>query len=225
MNHVLLYLGIAAASLVSLTVSSCKERGPESAAVKSEEAALRPPPSAPTLVNRALTNPSLDLDIRDFDASEFPETPESPEVPPEVAKFGINPSIGGYEVWPGYKIMDLSTWKAQDTQQGPFEIGLAECFRKSYWRLYKILQNPPSEYLKMVKDHDGPSNFYVFINDVRNGNPSAAWHDKLVNYQNNIVKWLGHWDGKRCTQRTRKDLIDFSVRFSTSHPPGWRRQQ
>ena len=224
MKQVFLYLGVAAASLVALTSSSCKEREPESTALKSE-ATAPPPPPATTPVNQAISNPNLDLDVRDFDASDFPETPERPVAPPEVAQFGISPYIGGYEVWPGYKIMGLSTWKTQDTQQAPFEIGLADCFRKSYWRLYKILQNPPSEYLKMVKDHDGPSDFYVFINDVRKGNPNAAWHDKLVNFQNSIVKWLGNWDGKRCTQRTRKDLVDFSVRFSTSHPPGWRSQQ
>lgn len=64
--------------------------------------------------------------------------------------------------------------------------GNITCWAKGYYRLRKILQNPPADYVKL-RDHGFQFRFFQFQTDLRNG---PTGFKEITSYMNHLVKWV-----------------------------------
>jgi hypothetical protein len=61
-----------------------------------------------------------------------------------------------------------------------------ECWAKGYYRLRKILQDPPAEYVALHKA-GFQYRFFQFQTDLRNG---ATGYKSIASFQDHLVKWV-----------------------------------
>jgi hypothetical protein len=61
-----------------------------------------------------------------------------------------------------------------------------ECWAKGYYRLRKILQNPPAEYVALRKA-GFQYRFFQFQTDLRNG---PTGYKEIASFQDHLVKWV-----------------------------------
>lgn len=64
--------------------------------------------------------------------------------------------------------------------------GNVTCWAKGYYRLRKILQNPPADYVKL-REHGFQFRFFQFQTDLRNG---PTGFKEITSYMNHLVKWV-----------------------------------
>ena len=163
-----------------------------------------PPPAAdsgtapaPTSSSKAPEDRCLDgqdLDGADVDVSKCPPIPSIPADAPM-----------------GKETMNLGAWEMGTTVNGDnyvygtlsaptssprvlsFDGGMAavnaenlECWAKGYYRLRKILQDPPAEYVALYNAHF-QYRFFQFQSDLRNG---PTGFTQITSFQDHLVKWV-----------------------------------
>jgi len=64
--------------------------------------------------------------------------------------------------------------------------GNVTCWAKGYYRLRKILQNPPADYVTL-RGHNFQVRFFQFQTDLRNG---PTGYTEISSYRDHLVKWV-----------------------------------
>lgn len=168
-----------------------------------------PPPSTPPSTTTP-DNPSAasqapedrcldgqDMDGADVDIKACPELPAAPDdvVIGKAAKDAI--SLGAWELGTTadgdtYKYGSLSapgtnprTLK-HDTGSVAVNAQNVECWAKGYYRLRKMLQNPPAEWMALRKA-GFQYRFFQFQTDLRNG---PTGFRAITSFQDHLVKWV-----------------------------------
>lgn len=131
------------------------------------------------------------LYAEDIDVSNCPEIPSDPN----------SVALGNTR-----KMIDLGAWEIGTTAEGEtYKYGLLygnvlsfdggettvnedniTCWAKGYYRLRKILQNPPADYVKL---HSAgfQVRFFQFQTDLRNG---STGYMQISSYMDHLVKWV-----------------------------------
>lgn len=161
-----------------------------------------------------------DLNLPDIDVTNCPELPGLPE----DARLGDSEeaiSLGAWELGQTaegetYKYGTLSEpgtqprvmmFYGEDTETTVNE-GNLTCWAKGYYRLRKILQNPPAEYLTL-RNAGFQGRFFQFQTDLRNG-PTGFL--EISSYRDHLVKWVTviQQDGT-CVQPTLETFKNYVV--------------
>jgi len=183
MDSVRLVSFFAAAATV-VACSATGERAPEQSSITSAERVI----TADNCLG------GQDMDAADVDVSACPALPELPDDAPLGSAMV---SLGAWEIG---TTGDGDTYKYGSlgvTDGGgrvlEFDGGSAvvndenlRCWAKGYYRLRKILQNPPSEYVAL-RDAGFQVRFFQFQTDLRNGNTG---YKRISSYMNHLVKWV-----------------------------------
>lgn len=140
-----------------------------------------------------------DLDAADVDISACPEIPALPEDAPMAGNAKDMVGLGAWEIGTTkegdtYKYGKLS--KPGTTPRvltfmegsGTTEVNAEnlQCWAKGYYRLRKILQNPPAEYVALRKA-GFQYRFFQFQTDLRNG---PTGYKQISSFQDHLVKWV-----------------------------------
>jgi hypothetical protein len=142
-----------------------------------------------------------DMDGADVDISKCPALPVLPEeAPMKGSKEDV--SLGAWELGTTkdgdtYKYGSLSKPTSDPTaprtlkfmeEAGTTEVNAQnlECWAKGYYRLRKILQDPPAEYVTL-KNAGFQYRFFQFQTDLRNG---ATGYKSIASFQDHLVKWV-----------------------------------
>ena len=159
-----------------------------------------------------------DMDLEDVDISRCPALPSYPE----RARLGTTEnevSLGAWELGTttsgeNYKYGTLS---AVGTGARALSYGGGSdlvnddniaCWAKGYYRLRKMLQNPPAEYMKL-HSHGFQTSFFQFQTDLRNGDTGFM---KISSYQDHLVKWVTLIDRNgTCIQPTLKKFKKYAA--------------
>jgi len=138
-----------------------------------------------------------DMDAADVDVSKCPAIPTAPESVP-IGKDGKDEyELGAWEIGTTstgetYKYGSLSapgtTPRILKFEGGTAEVNdkNLECWSKGYYRLRKMLQNPPAEYLALRKA-GFQYRFFQFQSDLRNG---PTGYKAISSFQDHLVKWV-----------------------------------
>ena len=135
-----------------------------------------------------------DMDGADVDLSKCPAIPSIPADTP-MGKETI--SLGAWEIGTTangdtYKYGTLSAPSSSprvltfDTGSVPVNALNLECWGKGYYRLRKILQNAPAEYVALHKA-GFQYRFFQFQSDLRNG---PTGFKQIASFQDHLVKWV-----------------------------------
>ena len=153
--------------------------------------------AAPTSTSKAPEDRCLDgqdLDSADVDVSKCPAVPSIPADTP-MGKETIN--TGAWEMGTTadgdtYKYGTLSAPTTNprvltfDTGKVAVNAQNLECWAKGYYRLRKILQDPPAEYVALYNAHF-QYRFFQFQSDLRNG---PTGFKQITSFQDHLVKWV-----------------------------------
>ena len=159
-----------------------------------------PTPAAPTGTADDCLD-GQDMDAPDVDISKCPAIPVLPEeAPMKGEKEPV--SLGAWELGTTkdgdtYKYGSLSKPTSDPTaprtlkfmeEAGTTEVNQQnlECWAKGYYRLRKILQDPPAEYVALHKA-GFQYRFFQFQTDLRNG---PTGYKGLASFQDHLVKWV-----------------------------------
>jgi len=136
-----------------------------------------------------------DLDGADVDISKCPALPSIPASVP----YGKTDSfdLGAWEIGETangdtYKYGTLSAPSTNprvltfDTGSVPVNAMNVECWAKSYYRLRRILQDAPIEYLTLRKA-GFQYRFFQFQSDLRNG---PTGYREISSFEDHLVKWV-----------------------------------
>lgn len=175
--------------------------------------------SAPEAPKPAYTEDNC-LDGQDLDAADvnISHCPVLPGEPSSIALGGNTAQMIDLGAWElgqtadgqTYKYGSLSEPKGTEPRVLTFEEnpgtavvndGNITCWAKGYYRLRKILQNPPADYVKL-RDHGFQVRFFQFQTDLRNG---PTGFKEITSYMDHLVKWVTRIekDGT-CVQPTLK---------------------
>lgn len=179
-----------------------------------------------------------DLDAADIDISKCPPIPESAE---PVFYKGKKIDLGAWEIGTTaegktYKYGSLSepgtdprvlTYCADDSCKTTEEVAVnaenLSCWAKNYYRLRKILQDPPAEWLTLrnaTKPDDWDTSikgawagyqyrFFQFQTDLRNG---SMGYKKIASFQDHLVKWVSVVDEEgKCDQTTLSEFKAYAA--------------
>lgn len=135
-----------------------------------------------------------DLDAPDVDVSKCPAIPSIPADTP-MGKETIN--TGAWEIGTTadgdtYKYGTLSAPTTNprvltfDTGKVAVNAENLECWSKGYYRLRKILQDPPAEYVALYNAHF-QYRFFQFQSDLRNG---PTGFKAISSFEDHLVKWV-----------------------------------
>lgn len=136
------------------------------------------------------------MDALDVDISRCPALPQYPR--PATLSSGEQVSLGAWELGTTsngetYKYGGLSpadggggTILTFEGGSAPVNEGNLVCWAKGYYRLRKILQDPPREWL-LLRGWGFQFRFFQFQTDLRNG---ATGFRKITSYQNHLIKWV-----------------------------------
>ena len=135
-----------------------------------------------------------DMDAADVDISKCPALPAAPASAPMGAE---TISLGAWELGTTadgdtYKYGSLSKPGTSprvlsfDGGQVAVNDENVDCWAKGYYRLRKILQDPPKEYLALYKA-GFQYRFFQFQTDLRNG---ATGYKSIASFQDHLVKWV-----------------------------------
>jgi hypothetical protein len=135
------------------------------------------------------------MDAADVDISHCPELPVDPDDAPLGADMV---SLGAWEIGTtaagdNYKYGSLTFPDGGGPRVLEFDGGSVAvntenvtCWAKGYYRLRKMLQNPPHEYVVLRNAHF-QYRFFQFQTDLRNG---PTGYRRISSYQNHLVKWV-----------------------------------
>ncbi|MBX3258820.1 MAG: hypothetical protein KIS78_31540 [Labilithrix sp.] len=135
-----------------------------------------------------------DMDAADVDVSACPEIPSIPaDAPLGEAKI----SLGAWEIGTTadgetYKYGTLSAPgtnpRVLSYDGGSVAVNAEnlECWAKGYYRLRKMLQDAPAEYVALRKA-GFQYRFFQFQSDLRNG---PTGYKKISSFQDHLVKWV-----------------------------------
>lgn len=139
-----------------------------------------------------------DMDGADVDVSSCPAVPAMPgSVPVPGSTKKETYSLGAWEIGtaangatyvygtlsaPGTNPRTLS-YDGGTTQVNDKNL---ECWAKGYYRLRRILQDPPAEYLAL-KNAGFQYRFFQFQTDLRNG---PTGYKQISSFQDHLVKWV-----------------------------------
>ncbi len=135
-----------------------------------------------------------DMDGADVDLSKCPPVPSIPADTP-MGKETISTGaweIGTTSAGDTYKYGTLSSPSSNprvltfDTGSVPVNAENLECWGKGYYRLRKILQNAPAEYVALHKA-GFQYRFFQFQSDLRNG---PTGFKQISSFQDHLVKWV-----------------------------------
>lgn len=156
-----------------------------------------------------------DLDAADIDVSRCPAVPE---IPNSVNVGGTKVSLGAWELGTTadgatYVYGDLSAPGTNprvlnyEGGSSPVNKENLECWAKGYYRLRKILQNPPAEWVAL-KNAGFQYRFFQFQTDLRNG---PTGFKKISSFQDHLVKWVTLIDAQgKCEQPTLTKFRDYA---------------
>lgn len=142
-----------------------------------------------------------DMDAPDVDISKCPPIPVLPEeasMPGAKEPVGLGAwELGTTKDGDTYKYGSLS--KPTNDPKAPRTLKFMEgggttevndlnleCWAKGYYRLRKILQDPPAEYVALHKA-GFQYRFFQFQTDLRNG---ATGYKSIASFQDHLVKWV-----------------------------------
>lgn len=138
-----------------------------------------------------------DLNAADIDISNCPVLPNEP-APAFLGQSGQQINLGAWELGQtaegeAYKYGELSEPNGAEPRVLFYEGGSSvvndeniTCWAKGYYRLRKILQNPPADYVKL-RDAGFQVRFFQFQTDLRNG---PTGFKEITSYMNHLVKWV-----------------------------------
>ncbi len=138
-----------------------------------------------------------DLNSEDIDIGNCPALPQLPS-PAPLGNTGQMISLGAWELGQTaegaiYKYGLLSVPSNKEPRVLFYEGGSSTvnsenltCWAKGYYRLRKILQNPPADYIKL-RDHGFQVRFFQFQTDLRNG---STGFKEITSYMDHLVKWV-----------------------------------
>ena len=155
----------------------------------------KPDPAAPTSTSKLAEDRCLDgqdMDAADIDIKTCPALPDAPD-----------------QAMMGKETIDLGAWEIGTTADGDtykygsftgtnprklkFDGGTVavndkniECWAKGYYRLRKMLQTPPAEYVALHKA-GFQYRFFQFQSDLRNG---STGYKEISSFQDHLVKWV-----------------------------------
>jgi hypothetical protein len=135
-----------------------------------------------------------DMDAADVDVSACPPIPEIPDEAP-LGKDAID--LGAWEIGTtsdgeNYKYGTLSAPTSNPRilkysgGSSPVNAENLECWAKGYYRLRKILQDPPAAYVALRKG-GFQFRFFQFQTDLRNG---TTGYREISSFQDHLVKWV-----------------------------------
>lgn len=137
------------------------------------------------------------LNSSDIDISRCPVLPAEPTAAP-FGTTGQTIDLGAWELGQTaegstYEYGSLSEPNGTEPRVLIYEGGSSvvnegniTCWAKGYYRLRKILQNPPADYVKL-RDHGFQFRFFQFQTDLRNG---PTGFKEITSYMNHLVKWV-----------------------------------
>ena len=137
------------------------------------------------------------LYAEDINVSKCPVLPSAPEAA-LLGETGKQISLGAWELGTtaegeAYKYGSLSEANGAAPRVLSYEGGSTEvnkgnltCWAKGYYRLRKILQNPPADYMKLY-NAGFQVRFFQFQTDLRNG---TTGYKKISSYMDHLVKWV-----------------------------------
>ncbi len=138
-----------------------------------------------------------DLNSEDIDISHCPALPSEP-ASAALGKTDQIIDLGAWELGQtaegaAYKYGSLSEPNGAQHRVLSYEDGSTvmnegniTCWAKGYYRLRKILQNPPADYVKL-RDHGFQVRFFQFQTDLRNG---PTGFKEITSYMDHLVKWV-----------------------------------
>ena len=138
-----------------------------------------------------------DLNAEDIDISRCPDLPSEPNSA-ALGSSGKMIDLGAWELGQtaegeAYKYGSLSEPNGQTQRMLLFEGGQTavnqenlNCWAKGYYRLRKMLQNPPADYVKL-RENGFQVRFFQFQTDLRNGNTGFK---EITSYMDHLVKWV-----------------------------------
>ncbi len=161
-----------------------------------------------------------DMDAPDVDVSACPPLPSYPQ---SALLGGESVSLGAWELGTTadgevYKYGTLSDVDSdpRTLSYGDGEVAVnaenLECWAKGYYRLRKMLQDAPREYVAL-RNAGFQGRFFQFQTDLRNG---PTGFKKISSYQDHLVKWVTviTQDGV-CEQPTLSKFRDYAARELT----------
>lgn len=138
-----------------------------------------------------------DLNAKDIDITHCPVLPSEPTSVP-LGQTSQIIDLGAWEIGQtadgeAYKYGTLSEPNGSEPRVLSYEGGSAvvnegniTCWAKGYYRLRKILQNPPVDYVKL-HDKGFQFRFFQFQTDLRNG---TTGFKEITSYMDHLVKWV-----------------------------------
>jgi len=167
-------------------------------------------------------SPDACLDGQDLDGADvdIKTCPAIPEIPADVGTGAKKFSLGAWELGEtskgdtyvygtlaepaaagGKRVLEFDGGSVEVDDKN------VECWAKGYYRLRKILQNPPAEYVKL-KNGGFQYRFFQFQTDMRNG---STGYKKISSFEDHLVKWVTiiTADGT-CQQPTVKQFTDYA---------------
>ena len=162
-----------------------------------------------------------DMDAADVDVSSCPALPNLPESAP-LGPAGVDIDLGAWELGQTAEGAEYKYGTLSDVGNEPRVLHFYEeeastvvnegnltCWAKGYYRLRKILQDPPANYLRL-RGAGFQFRFFQFQTDLRNG---PTGYTEISSYRDHLVKWvtLIETDGT-CVQPTRQKFIDYVAR-------------
>lgn len=137
------------------------------------------------------------LNSDDIDISNCPVLPNEPAAAP-LGDSGQMINLGAWELGQTadgatYKYGSLSEPNGTEPRVLSYGGGSSvvnedniTCWAKGYYRLRKMLQQPPADYVKL-RDHGFQVRFFQFQTDLRNG---LTGFKEITSYMNHLVKWV-----------------------------------
>jgi hypothetical protein len=135
-----------------------------------------------------------DMDAADVDVSKCPPIPS---IPADISSAGKKTSLGAWELGTSAEGENYVYGTLSDPASSPrtltFDGGTTtvnkenlECWAKGYYRLRKILQAPPAEWVTL-RDKGFQFRFFQFQTDLRNG---PTGYKGISSFQDHLVKWV-----------------------------------
>lgn len=163
-----------------------------------------PGPTGPT------ASPDRCLDGQDMNAADVDvkSCPPIPEIPENIKVGKTSVGLGAWELGTTSEgdtyVYGSLTAPASGPRVLEFDGGSVavnaenvECWAKGYYRLRKILQDPPAEWLAL-KDAGFQYRFFQFQTDLRNG---TTGYKQISSFQDHLVKWVTVVDAKGACQQ------------------------
>jgi len=175
-------------------------------------------PKSPGAASKAVEDRCLDGQDMDADDVDVSGCPPIPSIPAEALLGKEKVSLGAWEIGTTgdgetYKYGTLSAPSTNPRvltyDGGSSEVNAEnlECWAKGYYRLRKMLQDPPAEYVALHKA-GFQYRFFQFQTDLRNG---PTGYREISSFQDHLVKWVTVISAKGvCEQPTLSKFRDYA---------------